>query len=37
VASDYAFVPLDGVGHWVPDQMPRTVIDAVLERHRLAL
>src|SRR5262249_28951984 len=23
VAADYAFVPLDGVSHWVPDQAPR--------------
>ncbi len=32
VASDYAFVPLDGVSHWVPDQAPRVVVDAVVRR-----
>jgi pimeloyl-ACP methyl ester carboxylesterase len=32
VASDYAFVPLEGVSHWVPEQAPRLVVDAVLRR-----
>jgi pimeloyl-ACP methyl ester carboxylesterase len=32
VAADYGFVPLDGVSHWVPDQAPRLVADAVLRR-----
>jgi pimeloyl-ACP methyl ester carboxylesterase len=32
VAADYAFIPLEGVSHWVPDQAPRLVVDAVLRR-----
>jgi pimeloyl-ACP methyl ester carboxylesterase len=32
VAADYAYVPLDGVGHWVPDLAPGPVAEAVLDR-----
>ncbi len=32
VAADYGFVPLEGVSHWVPDQAPRAVVDAVVRR-----
>lgn len=32
VAADYRFVVLDGVSHWIPDQAPEAVVDAVLDR-----
>ncbi|HEX7746822.1 MAG TPA: alpha/beta hydrolase [Micromonosporaceae bacterium] len=32
VTGDYVFVPLAGVSHWVPDEAPRTLADAVLGR-----
>lgn len=32
--TDYRFVPLDGVGHWVPDQVPDLVAVEVLARVR---
>ena len=30
VDADYTFVPLDGVGHWVPDQAPDAVAAEIL-------
>ncbi|HEY3717493.1 MAG TPA: alpha/beta hydrolase [Jatrophihabitantaceae bacterium] len=30
VDADYTFVPLDGVGHWVPDQAPDAVVAEIL-------
>jgi pimeloyl-ACP methyl ester carboxylesterase len=32
VASDYAYVPLSGVSHWVPDEVPDAATEAVLDR-----
>ena len=32
VDTDYTFVPLDGVGHWVPDQAPDVVAREILAR-----
>jgi pimeloyl-ACP methyl ester carboxylesterase len=31
-AADYRFVSLAGVSHWVPDEAPEAVVQAVLER-----
>ncbi|WP_238019817.1 alpha/beta hydrolase [Dactylosporangium sp. AC04546] len=32
VAADYRFVPLPGVSHWIPDQVPGAVADAIIAR-----
>jgi pimeloyl-ACP methyl ester carboxylesterase len=32
VAADYRFVPLEDVSHWVPNQAPDAVADAILAR-----
>ncbi|MGI5214405.1 alpha/beta fold hydrolase [Plantactinospora sp. CA-290183] len=32
VTGDYRFVPLAGVGHWVPEEAPAALADAVLSR-----
>ncbi|MDT4987336.1 MAG: hypothetical protein QOI74_1430 [Micromonosporaceae bacterium] len=32
VTGDYRFVPLRGVSHWIPDQAPELLADAVLDR-----
>ena len=32
VAADYRFVTLDGISHWIPDQAPEAVVEAVLDR-----
>jgi len=32
VAADYRFVPLAGVSHWIPDEAPDTVVEAVVSR-----
>ena len=32
VDAEYAFVPLDGVGHWVPDQAPDVIADQILSQ-----
>ncbi len=32
VDADYTFVPLEGVGHWVPDQAPDAVAEEILAR-----
>lgn len=34
VAADYRFVELDGVSHWVPEEVPERLADAVLARVR---
>jgi pimeloyl-ACP methyl ester carboxylesterase len=34
VAGDFRFVPLPGIGHWVPDQAPADVAAAVIARIR---
>lgn len=32
VAADYAYLPLEGVGHWVADQAPESLTEAILKR-----
>ncbi|GAA3272708.1 alpha/beta hydrolase [Dactylosporangium vinaceum] len=32
VAADYRFVPLAGVGHWIADEAPAALADAILAR-----
>jgi pimeloyl-ACP methyl ester carboxylesterase len=32
VTGDYRFVTLEGVSHWIPDEAPQRLLDAVLER-----
>jgi pimeloyl-ACP methyl ester carboxylesterase len=32
VAGDYRFVPLEGVSHWVPEELPDVVADEALRR-----
>ncbi len=32
VEADYAFVPLDGVSHWVPEQVPDVLAAHILDR-----
>lgn len=32
VTGDYRFVTLEGVSHWIPDEAPERLLDAVLER-----
>ena len=32
VGAPYRFLPLDGVSHWVPEEAPDVVADAVLDR-----
>jgi pimeloyl-ACP methyl ester carboxylesterase len=32
VAADYAYVPLEGVSHWVADQAPEPLVEAILKR-----
>ena len=32
VEADYRYVELDGVSHWIPDEAPDAVVEAVLER-----
>ena len=32
VTADYAFVPLDGVSHWVPEQVPDVLAAHILDR-----
>jgi pimeloyl-ACP methyl ester carboxylesterase len=32
VTGDYSFVPLAGVSHWIPDEAPGALVDAVLAR-----
>ncbi len=34
VAADYRFVELSGVSHWVPEEAPEALLEAVLERVR---
>jgi len=34
VEADYRFVVLDGVSHWIPDEAPDAVVEAVLARIR---
>lgn len=34
VIADYRLVVLDGVSHWIPDEAPEAVAEAVLERVR---
>jgi pimeloyl-ACP methyl ester carboxylesterase len=35
VEGEYRFVELPGISHWIPDQAPGVVADAVLERTRV--
>jgi pimeloyl-ACP methyl ester carboxylesterase len=35
VTAEYRFVQLPGVSHWIPDQAPEAVAEAVLERSRV--
>lgn len=37
VEADYAFVPLAGAGHWLPEERPADVAAAILERVRDAV
>jgi pimeloyl-ACP methyl ester carboxylesterase len=32
VTGDYAFVPLAGVSHWIPDEAPESLVDAIQAR-----
>jgi pimeloyl-ACP methyl ester carboxylesterase len=32
VAADYRFVELDGISHWIPEQAPDALVDAILQR-----
>ncbi len=32
VTADYRFVPLAGVSHWIPDEAPEALVEAVLAR-----
>jgi pimeloyl-ACP methyl ester carboxylesterase len=32
VTGEYRFVKLPGVSHWIPDEAPRTVADAIIDR-----
>lgn len=32
VAGDYRFVPLAGVSHWIPDEAPEALSEAILDR-----
>jgi pimeloyl-ACP methyl ester carboxylesterase len=32
VTDDYRFVPLTGVGHWIPDEVPGAMAEAILSR-----
>lgn len=32
VVGDFRFLPLDGVSHWVPDEAPEVLADAILAR-----
>jgi pimeloyl-ACP methyl ester carboxylesterase len=32
VRADYKFVPLSGVGHWIPDEVPAATAEAILAR-----
>ncbi len=32
VEGDYRFVELNGVSHWIPDQAPDVLADAILAR-----
>ena len=32
VEADYRFVPLAGISHWIPDQAPAAVADAIIAR-----
>ena len=32
VAADYRYVELQGISHWIPDQAPDAVVEAVLDR-----
>lgn len=34
VDADYRFVELDGIGHWVPEQAPDTLAEAIIVRTR---
>jgi pimeloyl-ACP methyl ester carboxylesterase len=36
VAGPYRFVPLEGRSHWLPDEVPDIVADAITERARVA-
>ena len=32
VDADYRFVELDGIGHWIPEQAPDSLVEAILVR-----
>ena len=32
VIGDFRFVPLDGISHWVPDEAPEAMAEAILAR-----
>jgi pimeloyl-ACP methyl ester carboxylesterase len=32
VSADYRFVALSGISHWIPDQAPEAMVDAILKR-----
>lgn len=34
VAADYRYVELDGVSHWIPEQAPDALAEAILARAR---
>lgn len=34
VTADYRFVPLEGVSHWVPEEVPQRLADEILARAR---
>lgn len=36
VDADYRYVELEGISHWIPDEAPEAVADAVLDRIRHA-
>ncbi len=36
VDADYEYLPLEGASHWLPDEEPGAVADAILRRVRAA-
>ena len=32
VSADYRFVPLTGISHWIPDQVPEALVEAIVRR-----